>query len=176
MKGYICWYIYIFIYIYIYIELDTLIFIFSCIITEKMPQYLLKIKKLCLDITTFKFPIAKLVQMLILRSIGPLFLIFIISYIINDKWHHYTCFWSIFFGSGQKLSPLCFVNPLRENQPFIRKCRKTLLSALNKPHYLRIVLALCILKRKIEMKKTSGNLPANISESDQLCFNVIDQL
>ena len=117
-------------------------------------------KKLCLNITTCKFPRAKLVQMLILRSIGPLFLIFIISYIINDKWHHYTCFWSIFFGSGQKLSPLCFMNPLRENQPFIRKCRKTLLSALNKPHYLHIVLALCVLKRKIEMKKISGNLPA----------------
>ena len=52
----------------------------------------LKIKKLCLDITIFEFPIAKLVQMPILRSIGPLFLIFIISNIIDEKSHHYTCF------------------------------------------------------------------------------------
>ena len=76
-------------HIYIYRDidtgLDTLIFIFLCIIIEKMPQYMLKIKKLCLDISIFKFPIDKLVQMLTLRSIGPLFLIFIISYIINEK-------------------------------------------------------------------------------------------
>ena len=73
------------IFIHIFIGLDTLIFIFLCIVMQKMPQYTLKIKKLCLDITIFEFPIAKLVQMLILISIGPLFLIFIISYIINEK-------------------------------------------------------------------------------------------
>ena len=73
------------IFIYTYIGLDTLIFIFLYIIIEKMPQYTLKIKKLCLDITIFEFPIPKLVQMLILRSIGPLFLIFMTSYIINEK-------------------------------------------------------------------------------------------
>ena len=73
------------IFIHIFIGLDTLIFIFLRIIMQEMPQYTLKIKKLCLDITIFEFPIAKLVQMLILISIGPLFLIFIISYIINEK-------------------------------------------------------------------------------------------
>ena len=73
------------IFIHIFIGLDTLIFIFLRIIMQEMPQYTLKIKKLCLDITIFEFPIAKLVQMLILMSIGPLFLIFIISYIINEK-------------------------------------------------------------------------------------------
>ena len=38
-----------------------------------------------------------------------------------------------FLGSRQKLSPLCFASPVTENQPFIKKRRKTLLSALNKP-------------------------------------------
>ena len=64
----------------------------------------------------------KLVQMLILRSIGPLFLIFIISYIINEKRRHYTS--QSFFESGQKVSPVCFMNPLRKNQPFMKKCRE----------------------------------------------------
>ena len=39
-----------------------------------------------------------------------------------------------FLGSGQKLSPLYFASPVTENQPFIKKRKKTLLSALNKPH------------------------------------------
>ena len=30
---------------------------------------------------------------------------------------------SIFFGSGQKINPICFVNPLRKSQPFIKKFR-----------------------------------------------------
>ena len=28
-----------------------------------------------------------------------------------------------FFGSGQKINPICFVNPLRKNHSFIKKCR-----------------------------------------------------
>ena len=28
-----------------------------------------------------------------------------------------------FLGSRQKINPICFVNPLRKNQSFIKKCR-----------------------------------------------------
>ena len=65
--------------VFIYVEPATLLFIFSCITDEKMHQYTLKMKDLRLDFTIFEFPIPKLVQILMLRSIGPIFLIFIIS-------------------------------------------------------------------------------------------------
>ena len=118
-------------HIYIYIDidtgLDTLIFIFLCIIIEKMPQYMLKIKKLCLDISIFKFPIDKLVQMLTLRSIGPLFLIFIISYIINEKWHYCTCFRSIyiyFFWIRTKIKSFMFGESPQRKSVFYKEVQK----------------------------------------------------
>ena len=89
-----------------------------------MPQYTLKIKPLCLDITIFEFPIAELVRMLILTSIGPLFLIFIISYIMNEKWRHYNCFWLIFFWIWAKIKSFMFCEPPQRKSVFYKEVQK----------------------------------------------------